>query len=177
LLVIDEASRVPEDLYRAMRPVLAVSGGDLWLMSTPNGKRGFFWDVWSKGGPEWTRIRVPANECPRISAEFLEEERTANSDRFFRQEYMCEFVDREDGAFREAWIESSIDADIPLLDATDSSHDPNSLGWDEKSRRFFIGLDLGQRQDHTAIAVVERCYKILPDIDPATRMNRRERHF
>ena len=44
LLVIDEASRVPEDLYRAMRPVLAVSGGDLWLMSTPNGRRGFYYE-------------------------------------------------------------------------------------------------------------------------------------
>ena len=27
LLVIDEAARVPDDLYRAVRPMLAVSGG------------------------------------------------------------------------------------------------------------------------------------------------------
>jgi len=33
-----------------MRPVLAVSGADLWCMSTPNGKRGFFWEAWTKGG-------------------------------------------------------------------------------------------------------------------------------
>src|SRR3954468_1959116 len=42
LLLIDEASRVPDDLYYALRPMLAVSRGDLWLMSTPNGRRGFF---------------------------------------------------------------------------------------------------------------------------------------
>ncbi len=30
LLVIDEASRVPDDLYRAVRPMLAVSQGRLW---------------------------------------------------------------------------------------------------------------------------------------------------
>jgi len=42
LLLIDEAARVDDELYRAMRPVLAVCNGDLWLMSTPNGKRGFF---------------------------------------------------------------------------------------------------------------------------------------
>ena len=43
LLLFDEASRVPDELFRAMRPTLAVGGGDLWLMSTPCGKRGFFW--------------------------------------------------------------------------------------------------------------------------------------
>jgi hypothetical protein len=42
--------------------------GDLWLMSTPNGKRGFFWDEWDHGGEEWERISVPATECPRSRA-------------------------------------------------------------------------------------------------------------
>jgi len=32
-----EASRMSDDLYHALRPVLAVSRGSLWLMSTPNG--------------------------------------------------------------------------------------------------------------------------------------------
>src|SRR5947207_1838967 len=37
LMIVDEASRVHDDLYRAIRPFLAVGGGDLWLMSTPCG--------------------------------------------------------------------------------------------------------------------------------------------
>jgi hypothetical protein len=37
LLLIDEASRVEDNLYDAGRPTLAVSDGDLWLMSTPYG--------------------------------------------------------------------------------------------------------------------------------------------
>ena len=50
LLLIDEAARVPDDLYRALRPMLAASSsGGLWLMSTPYGKRGFFYDEWSAG--------------------------------------------------------------------------------------------------------------------------------
>src|SRR5439155_6384357 len=44
LMLIDEASRVSDDLYKAVRPMLAVGDGDLWLMSTPNGKRGFFYE-------------------------------------------------------------------------------------------------------------------------------------
>src|SRR5262249_5829927 len=39
LLVIDEAARVPDDLYRAVRPMLAVSDGRLVCLSTPYGKR------------------------------------------------------------------------------------------------------------------------------------------
>jgi hypothetical protein len=46
LLLIDEASRVPDEIYKALRPTLAVGNGDLWLMSTPHGQRGFFYETW-----------------------------------------------------------------------------------------------------------------------------------
>jgi len=42
LIIEDEASRVDDELYRAIRPMLAVSNGRLILMSTPFGKRGHF---------------------------------------------------------------------------------------------------------------------------------------
>jgi hypothetical protein len=40
LLVIDEASRVADDLYRAVRPMLVVSKGRLVALSTPFGQQG-----------------------------------------------------------------------------------------------------------------------------------------
>ena len=49
LLVIDEASRVPDDLYRSVRPMLAVSQGRLVCLSTPFGQRGFFYEYWRAG--------------------------------------------------------------------------------------------------------------------------------
>lgn len=61
-------------LYYAIRPMLAVSGGRLMMLSTPHGRRGVFFEAWDHG-TEWKRYRVPATECPRISPEFLEEER------------------------------------------------------------------------------------------------------
>src|SRR5215217_7950736 len=42
LLLMDEASRVEDELYFAVRPMLAVSGGALMMLSTPHGKRGVF---------------------------------------------------------------------------------------------------------------------------------------
>src|SRR5207244_10279034 len=89
LLIFDEAAWVPDRVYDAMRPTLAVLDGDLWLMSTPWGKRGFFWREWAYGGPEWERISVPATECPRIHKRFLEEERREDEQKFMRV-HMCQ---------------------------------------------------------------------------------------
>ncbi len=91
LLIIDEAARVPDDLYRAVRPMLAVSGGRLICLSTPYGRRGFFWEAWARGGADWARIEVPADKVPRISPVFLEGERRALGASWFRQEYGCSF--------------------------------------------------------------------------------------
>ena len=93
LLLIDEASRVPDDLYEAVRPMIAANPrAAIWLMSTPNGRQGFFHGEWTQGGPGWIRIEAPATRCPRIRPEFLEEERRHLADQKFRQEYLCEFI-------------------------------------------------------------------------------------
>src|SRR5258708_39548783 len=72
LLVIDEAARVPDDLYRSVRPMLAVSSGPLICLSTPFGKRGFFHSEWHNEQAPWLRIRIPLRDCPRIGADFSE---------------------------------------------------------------------------------------------------------
>jgi hypothetical protein len=115
LVVIDEAARVEDSLYKMLRPVLAVSKGDLWLMSTPCGKRGFFYTVWAHGGPGWLRVSVPATECPRIPKEHLEEERTEEGMAHFRQEYMCEFVDNGRSAFDLDLVEGALDDEVMPL--------------------------------------------------------------
>src|SRR5207244_11892160 len=91
LLIIDEAARVPDDLYRAVRPMLAVSGGRMICLSTPYGKRGFFWDAWANGGSDWARIKIPAGAISRISPIFLAQERKALGESWYRQEYECSF--------------------------------------------------------------------------------------
>ncbi len=115
LIVVDEAARVSEGLYHAVRPMLAVSNGALWLMSTPFAKRGFFWEAWEHGGAEWERVRATAHECPRISRKFLNEEMAAMGEGRFRQEYLCEFGEPEDGVFAAEWIERATRKDLEPL--------------------------------------------------------------
>jgi hypothetical protein len=99
LIVEDEAARVPDDLYRSVRPMLAVSGGRLILMSTPFGRRGHFFEEWTNGGEAWERVQVRASECPRISAQFLQEERASLGPWWYEAEYECRFQDAQTSAF------------------------------------------------------------------------------
>jgi hypothetical protein len=117
LLLIDEASRVDDAMYKSLRPMLAVGGGDLWLMSTPYGKRGFFYECWTHDAKErWFRVSVTATDCPRIPGEFLEDERSAVGPLWFAQEYMAEFVDNGGAVFGRDLIDRAIDDGFPALD-------------------------------------------------------------
>lgn len=109
LLIIDEASRVDDAVYKALRPMLAVGDGDLWLLSTPFGKRGFFYENWVGGGEDWVRTEVRATECGRIAEGFLEEERRQLGEVWFRQEYLCEFVDWGSEVFGRDLVMGAVD--------------------------------------------------------------------
>jgi hypothetical protein len=116
LLVIDEASRVNDTLYHAARPMVIIGEGDIWLLSTPCGKRGFFYEEWTNGGDLWNRVSVPATECPRISAELLEEERRILGEDMFNQEFMCRFVDGNGAIFDRELVELAFSKFVPRLE-------------------------------------------------------------
>ena len=112
LLLIDEASRVPDTFYHALRPMTATNAdAAIWLMSTPNGRQGFFYHEWAQGGPIWTRIEAPATQCPRIRPEYLERERGHTPEQFFRQEYLCEFVAADHAYFDPDAIDDAFQCD------------------------------------------------------------------
>jgi len=115
LLVIDEAAWVAESLYMSVRPMLAVSGGRMLALSTPHGTRGWFYEAW-RGVEPWERYEVPAPLCPRISEEFLAEERRNMGAWWYDQEYMCQFSEAETQAFRREDVERAFREDIDVWD-------------------------------------------------------------
>lgn len=120
MIIIDEASRVTDEMFYALRPMM--SGEDthteLILMSTPFGKRGFFYQSWL-AAHRWKRIEVSGRTdipeetyrkekaregilawySPRHTKDFLEEEKEAMGDWWFQQEYLCKFVEAQDNVF------------------------------------------------------------------------------
>jgi hypothetical protein len=117
LLILDEAERVEDELYFAVRPMLAVSGGALMMLSTPYSKRGVFYEEWTSGRG-WERYEVPASQCPRISEGFLEEERASLPPFIFRQEYECSFEDTEDQVFTTDLIDRALTDEVEPLFGT-----------------------------------------------------------
>jgi len=115
LLLVDEASRVPDALYMAIRPMVAVSGGRIALLSTPFGRRGFFHHEWTEGGDDWHRAMVTAFDCPRIGRGWLARERARVGEWWFRQEFLVEFVDTDDQVFSSADIAAALTADVSPL--------------------------------------------------------------
>ncbi|HSL82922.1 MAG TPA: terminase family protein [Thermoanaerobaculia bacterium] len=115
LLAVDEAARVPDELYFSVRPMLAVSGGRLVALSTPFGTRGWWYDAW-RSKEAWERYEVPARECPRISSEFLEEERRSMGDWWYQQEYECTFLDAETQPFGREDVERAFAEEVEAWD-------------------------------------------------------------
>jgi terminase large subunit-like protein len=115
LLIEDEAARVDDPLYHATRLMLAVSNGRHILMSTPWGRRGHFFEVWQDGGPGWERIRITADQCPRITPAFLAEERASLPPWVYAAEWECEFTDNELSAFDSALIAAALDSTVTPL--------------------------------------------------------------
>jgi Terminase large subunit, T4likevirus-type, N-terminal len=115
LLIVDEAARVADVLYYAVRPMLAVSGGRLLMLSTPFGKRGAFYEEWTGAGGAWERYTVTAAECPRIPTSFLEEERETLGPWWFAQEYGCRFMDTVDQVFATEVIDVAMTDEVAPL--------------------------------------------------------------
>lgn len=116
LIIVDEAARVPDPLYQAVRPMLAASQGRLIGLTTPWGKRGWFWDEWEHGEEDWLRMKRTVFDCPRIPAAWLERERRRLPDFVWRQEYLCEFVDTTDQFFSTEHVLAALDPDLlPLF--------------------------------------------------------------
>jgi hypothetical protein len=117
LIIMDEDAYIPDEMVAALDPMLAVSGGRLVQMSSPAGRRGHFFENWEHSeGSE--RIKITARDCPRISAEFLEQQRRKLGPLLHSQEYECQFIDAASSAFSSELVELALVDDFaPFLEA------------------------------------------------------------
>lgn len=114
-IVEDEAGFVLDELYEAILPMLARSNGRLWLLSTPNGRRGHFYTAWSSASDRWHRERVTAHDVPHITADYLADMREELGPYRFKQEFECQFVEANQQFFSDAAIERAFARSAPLL--------------------------------------------------------------
>lgn len=149
-VVVDEAAYVPDvAIDEAIRPMLATvkGGGQLVMISSPNGRRGPFFDAFVKGSApggagKARAVRLPSSQNPLVDRDFLEEMREEMTDRQFRAEFLAEFVDAAGQVFTDADIDGAICDDdygaAPLWGCV-----------------YVVGVDFGRRRDWTVITVGE----------------------
>ena len=149
LIIFDEASRIDDSVYDAVRPMITDNLDAVIVeISTPNGKKGFFYNHFSSSS--WTRYEVrcpwdyirttgmPTLERtkyrPKPGIRFYFSDRHFNreeqlevirggqgghgmSERKYRQEYCCEFVEAEAQVFANDLIDS-LYGDVDPFDET-----------------------------------------------------------
>ena len=93
LLIVDEAAFAPNRLWEAIEPMVAVSGGQIILLSSADATFGFFYDIMTGDDPHWSRYKVTAYDCPRYDKAWLDWKRQTLPERIFKREYLAEFVD------------------------------------------------------------------------------------
>ncbi len=161
LIILDEAARIEDTLfYQGVSPMLILNDPTIILLSTPNGRRGFFYREWSSSRT-WDRFFSPTAECPRVSPEYLEEQRQSMPEILFRQEFNCEFLDSSTSFFPELLLERAIDDTLDpffVPGPVPEFHVLNAVPRGAASRDFFLGLDIGQLRDPSAITVIERLH-------------------
>ena len=96
LLIADEAAYIPEAVWLAVTPMLAVSRkirgmGITILLSTPFGKGGYFYDSFTD--KDFKATHVSSEDCKRIPKDFLKKEKLRMTKAEYRQEYQGEFTD------------------------------------------------------------------------------------
>lgn len=140
LIIIDEAAFVPDSVFVALEPSLSATDGDLWMLSTPFGKRGRFYDAFMTGN--WTTFHVKSEQNPLITKEFLESQKSRMTELDFLQEYMGEFVDEADTYFTKELVLSCVD------DIGDDKPNPNKI--------YFLGVDCARfGNDETVYTIGE----------------------
>lgn len=115
LLVIDEASRVSDEIYDATLPMRMTAKGGIVLLSTPNTRSGFFFKEWTEG-ENWERVLVTSDMCPRLDPADVEQYRRSRGDRRWRTEFRGEFASTEEFCiFRPEDLQSMCRGTEPAL--------------------------------------------------------------
>ncbi len=105
MVIFDEAAYVPEAVFMAVRPSMAVRGEMTILSGTPWGKQGYFYNAYRTNelkkpqARTWEVFHVRSSDSPIIDKAYLETEKASLPASQYAQEYDAEFTAANDAYF------------------------------------------------------------------------------
>lgn len=129
LLIADEAAFITDEVWNAVTPMMAVTKGVMWLLSTPFGREGFFYRAFSND--KFKKFHVSSEDCPRKDEEFLKFEKKRMTKAEYSQEYLGEFVDELHKFFSDELINRTCILERPKVKS--------------KMYNFFMGVDVARK--------------------------------
>ncbi|MEK7112679.1 MAG: terminase family protein [Patescibacteria group bacterium] len=159
-LIADEAAFMPEDVWPAVTPMLLTTGGDIVLISTPFGRKNFFYKcyhdtqfkVWHINTIETINSRQVSptwSQFQRDKAlEYFNSEKYRLTPKQFAQEYEGQFVDDLSQFFQDQYIKRVL------------IQQRVAIG--RENLDFFLGVDIGRLGgDKTVFVILERRGELL----------------
>lgn len=98
LLILDEASRIEDDVFASVLPMVA-SDGQIVALSTPWGRRGWFHGLHQDLVNGWERHKITVYESAQYSTERIAEVKASLGSFAFSSDYLCEFGDTDSQLF------------------------------------------------------------------------------
>jgi hypothetical protein len=138
--ILDEASRIKEDSWNALRPSLSDKQGKGIFISTPKGKNWFYrlYLLGKEGKENYESWHFPSNTNPYFPEdEWLEAKENYPSD-WFSQEYEANFLDDVAAVFKG--IRNKVKGEFEKPQA---------------GKHYFAGIDLAKYQDYTVVSVLD----------------------
>ena len=139
VLIADEAAFIPEEVWTAVTPMLAITKGKIILLSTPHGKEGYYYRCFQD--TNFRSFHVSAEDCPRKNQDFLNREKSRMSEVQYAQEYLGEFIDELRQFFSTALIQKVMSDNLTYVNSGDN----------------FLGVDVARMGgDQTVLLSVSR---------------------
>ena len=115
IVIVDEAAQVEDDVIGAASPTLGRTNGKLWLLSTPHGQTGLFFNVWhNEGLTDWLKMKATIEDAAYATKEFIEEQKKLFPYNF-RQEFYCEFTPAKGRLLDHERVNKMIDPSIAYI--------------------------------------------------------------
>lgn len=98
LVILDEAARVDDEIFASVLPMVA-SDGALMALSTPWGRRGWFFELHQDVQNGWEKHKVTCYESGQYTPERIAEMKSTVGSFMFASDYECVFGDTDSQMF------------------------------------------------------------------------------